>query len=38
MKKRILIVDDELDVNLILKMVVEGDGLQVDTFDVLCQH
>jgi DNA-binding response OmpR family regulator len=38
MKKRILIVDDELDVNLILKMVVEGDGFQVDTFDVLCQH
>jgi two-component system, OmpR family, response regulator ChvI len=33
MKKRILIVDDEPDVNLILKMVLEGDGFQVDTFD-----
>ena len=33
MKKRILIVDDEPDVNLILKMVLEGNGFQVDTFD-----
>jgi DNA-binding response OmpR family regulator len=33
MKKRILIVDDEPDVNLILKMVLDGDGFQVDTFD-----
>lgn len=32
-KKRILIVDDEPDVNLILKMVLEGNGFQVDTFD-----
>jgi two-component system response regulator ChvI len=33
MKKRILIVDDEPDVNLILKMVLEGNGFHVDTFD-----
>jgi DNA-binding response OmpR family regulator len=33
MKKRILIVDDEPDVNLILKLVLEGNGFQVDTFD-----
>jgi DNA-binding response OmpR family regulator len=33
MKKRILIVDDEPDVNLILKIVLEGNGFQVDTFD-----
>jgi len=32
-EKRILIVDDEPDVNLILKMVLEGNGFQVDTFD-----
>jgi DNA-binding response OmpR family regulator len=33
MKKRILIVDDEPDVNLILKIVLEGNSFQVDTVD-----
>ncbi|MDQ6865190.1 MAG: response regulator [Thermoproteota archaeon] len=31
-KKKILIVDDETDVCLTLKVVLEGDGFKVDTF------
>jgi DNA-binding response OmpR family regulator len=33
MKKRILIVDDEDDINLLFKMVLEDDGFKVDTFN-----
>ena len=32
MNKRVLIVDDEPDVNLTLKMVLEENGFQVNTF------
>ena len=32
MNKRVLIVDDEPDVNLALKIVLEENGFQVDTF------
>ncbi|MRN61658.1 MAG: response regulator, partial [Nitrosopumilales archaeon] len=31
-KKKILIVDDETDVCLTLKVVLEGNGFKVDTF------
>ena len=33
MKNRILIVDDEGDVNLLFKMVLEDNGYKVDTFN-----
>jgi DNA-binding response OmpR family regulator len=32
-KNRILIVDDEDDINLLFKMVLEDDGYKVDTFN-----
>lgn len=32
-KNRILIVDDEDDINLLFKMVLEDDGFKVDTFN-----
>ena len=31
--KRILVVDDEPDINLMLKKVLEGNGFRVDSFD-----
>jgi DNA-binding response OmpR family regulator len=31
--KRILVVDDEADINLTLKLALEEEGFQVDTFD-----
>jgi len=33
MKNRILIVDDEDDINLLFKMVLEDNGFKVDTFN-----
>jgi DNA-binding NtrC family response regulator len=33
MKHRILIVDDEDDINLLFKMVLEDNGFKVDTFN-----
>jgi DNA-binding response OmpR family regulator len=33
MKNRILIVDDDDDLNLLFKMVLEDDGFKVDTFN-----
>jgi DNA-binding response OmpR family regulator len=33
MKNRILIVDDEDDINLLFKMVLEDNGYKVDTFN-----
>jgi DNA-binding response OmpR family regulator len=33
MKNRILIVDDEYDLNLLFKMVLEDNGCKVDTFN-----
>src|ERR687886_3100045 len=32
-KNRILIVDDECDINLLFKMVLEDNGFKVDTFN-----
>jgi DNA-binding response OmpR family regulator len=33
MKNRILIVDDENDINLLFKVVLEDNGYEVDTFN-----
>jgi DNA-binding response OmpR family regulator len=33
MKNRILIIDDEDDINLLFKMVLEDNGYKVDTFN-----
>jgi DNA-binding response OmpR family regulator len=33
MKNRILIVDDENDINLLFKMVLEDNGFKIDTFN-----
>jgi DNA-binding response OmpR family regulator len=32
-KKKVLIVDDELDINLLFKTILEDNGFKVDTFD-----
>jgi DNA-binding NtrC family response regulator len=32
-KKRILVIDDEDDINLALKVVLENDGFEVTTFN-----
>jgi DNA-binding response OmpR family regulator len=32
-KRRILVVDDEPDVNLTIKLALENEGLEADTFD-----
>ena len=37
-RKKILLVDDEPDVNLAIKMALEGNSFEVDAFDVVCQH
>ena len=37
-KKRILIVDDEPDVNMVLKKVLEQGGFNVDSYVMLFWH